>query len=447
MKMKAEREQGIVILLVAIVLLFVVGAMAALSIDVVTFYTARSEAQLAADSAALAGARVLANSGMTSDPNAGSDGLMTSSEALATTIANELAMRNEVGGRTLFPANGEVTVSFNDTDPSFVTNPRITVQTQRTDLPTFFARIWGRATVTVRASATAEAYNPSGFNGLSLGVPVYPVATTCVKPWVLPNMSPNDPSGATPIVNRTTGAIVDTNLLDRDLTTTTPALLQPLCLGGNCLISTLGPPQPWRFYPGAQSSFPAPTGVPSCSGGNNDYQNSIVGCVQTPIACNSLVSNPIDLESTHGNLGNETYNAVNCLTNTSKDPNAGDRIDPASGPHLNLPFQFLTGADNRLVEAGAISPNIDVMVSNSIVTVPIYDNGNLTNSPGTSVPIVGFVQLFLNADGDAAPKTVGGTTGILTRIINIAGCGTGATGNPGVLGNGASPVAVRLISP
>src|SRR5215470_18674967 len=73
-----KSEQGIVILIVAVVLLFVVGAMAALSIDVVTVYTARSEAQLAADGAALAGARVLANSGMTSDPNAATDGLRDS---------------------------------------------------------------------------------------------------------------------------------------------------------------------------------------------------------------------------------------------------------------------------------------------------------------------------------------------------------------------------------
>jgi hypothetical protein len=33
-----------------------------------------------------------------------------------------------------------------------------------------------------------------------------------------------------------------------------------------------------------------------------------------------------------------------------------------------------------------------------------------------------------------------------TRVINIAGCGTGASGQP-ILGNGASPVAVRLITP
>ena len=62
-----ENQQGVIITLVAVFMLFVIGAMAALSIDVVTLYTARSEAQLAADAAALAGARVLANSGMTSD--------------------------------------------------------------------------------------------------------------------------------------------------------------------------------------------------------------------------------------------------------------------------------------------------------------------------------------------------------------------------------------------
>ena len=64
-------EQGIIIVLVAVFMLGAVGAMAALSIDVVTLYTARSEAQLAADAAALAGARVLANSGMTSDTTGG----------------------------------------------------------------------------------------------------------------------------------------------------------------------------------------------------------------------------------------------------------------------------------------------------------------------------------------------------------------------------------------
>ncbi len=65
-------EHGTIITLVAVFMLFVVGAMAALSIDTVTIYTARSEAQLAADAAALAAARVIANSGATSDSSGAS---------------------------------------------------------------------------------------------------------------------------------------------------------------------------------------------------------------------------------------------------------------------------------------------------------------------------------------------------------------------------------------
>ena len=177
-------------MLVAVFLLFVVGAMAALSIDVVTLYTARSEAQLAADAGALAGARVFANSGVTSDASRRST---RNARTLATTIATQVASQNLVGGRTLNPATGagEIAVSFNETDTGFDTNPHVTVKTQRADLPTFFARIWGRTVNTVGASATAEAYNPSGAN--ALGETAVPVAPLCVKPWLLPNI---DPTGA-----------------------------------------------------------------------------------------------------------------------------------------------------------------------------------------------------------------------------------------------------------
>ena len=162
---KSERrgEEGVVVLLVAVFLLFVVGAMAALAIDLVTIYTARSEAQQAADGAALAGARVLANSGMTSaDP---SDTLLVSNaESLASTIATQVAVLNKVGG-----GPGTVTISFNDAVPS---NPRIIVQVTRNDLPTYFSRIWGNTAAAVKATATAEAYNPSGLNSAPQTPPV-----------------------------------------------------------------------------------------------------------------------------------------------------------------------------------------------------------------------------------------------------------------------------------
>src|ERR1700676_4066765 len=205
-----KKKQGVVITLVAVFMLFVIGAMAALSIDVVTLYTARSEAQLAADGAALAGARVLANSGMTS---ASDSTVGVAAVPLATAVALQVAASNPVGGRNLSPAGacpgGEICVSINELASNFVANPHITVQVQRSDLPTFFARIWGTRTVTVKASATAEAYNPSNVPGTSVN-PKLPVAPMCVKPWLLPNITP--PSGGA-IFDTTSGAITTTTLL------------------------------------------------------------------------------------------------------------------------------------------------------------------------------------------------------------------------------------------
>ena len=422
-------EQGIVILLVAGFLLFVVGAMAALAIDVVTFYTARSEAQLAADGAALAGARVLANSGMTSDPNAVSDGLASNAEILATTIAKQVATHNDVGGRTLNAAAGEVTVSFNDTDPAFLTNPRVRVQTKRTDIPTFFARIWGNSQVTVVASATAEAYNPSGVNALDLDVPVVPVAPSCAKPWVLPNLNPNT---ATQIFDPTSGAVIGTAPLGLS-----SLPMQARC-EGNCLTnwSTLTPIK-WQYYSGAVTSFPTPTrALPSCAGALNVYQQSIAGCVQTPIVCGSTVN--LD-NSNYLNRNLQTADAVDCLTHSIAG--GGDSVDTASLP--SPPFQFLAGADNPLVQAGAIAAGTDVLVSDSLVTVPVFDSSG-SWPPAGPVTVIGFVQLFLNPDGDAVTGTA--PYGVNATVVNVAGCGTGAAGQP-ILGNGASPVAVRLITP
>jgi hypothetical protein len=426
---RRNHEQGIVILLAAVFLLFVVGAMAALAIDVVTFYTARSEAQLAADAAALAGARVLANSGMTSDPNAISDGLAANAEILAATIATQVATHNQVGGRPLNA--GEVTVSFNDTNPTFGTNPQVTVLARRTDIPTFFAR-WRVAQVTVQATATAEAYNPSG---LPVGYTMTPVAPMCVKPWVLPNISPAD--NVSPIFNATTGAIQDPALIGWTDNSVAP-IFYSRCTGSG------GPPyscipwtnsqvgaEAWRYYPGQQSSFPEPTqALQSCGAAFQPYQLSIAGCVTRPIACNSMV----DLDTTNYVLRNtQAAAAVNCLTHSENDQ--GDTV--ATSPPGQA-FQFLAGNDNPI--AGAISKN--VLVSDSLVSVPVYNSTNGV-APPTPVQIIGFVQLFLNPDGRAAGS--GNPPRIRTTIVNLVGCGTNATGQP-VLGNGASPVPVRLVS-
>src|SRR5258708_21207904 len=92
-------------------MLGVVGAMAALSIDVVTLYTARGEAQQAADGAALAGARVLANSGMTSNPS--NLTLAGNAETLARSVAADVATQNKVGGQFLAAAQDRKSTRLN----------------------------------------------------------------------------------------------------------------------------------------------------------------------------------------------------------------------------------------------------------------------------------------------------------------------------------------------
>ena len=429
-------------MLVAVFMLFVVGAMAALAIDVVTLYTARSEAQLAADGAALAAARVLANSGATSDPNASSDGLMANAWNLATAVALQVAEQNQVGGMNLTSSQVAIPSAPGGNLP---TNPTFTISVQVTNLPTFFARIWGRKQIAVSASATAEVYNPSG--AYKLEVATTRVAPMCVKPWLLPNISPTPGNSSTlKIFDPATGAVLDLALLGWETTTIPPQPPPPppirlrTACSTNCDPSTVPAPKPWRYYPGttdATGSFPAPSAssvvCPSCT---TPYELSIAGCVQTPISCNSTVH--VDDETQDGNRDADTAGAVNGMTYSTA--NGGDSVDTAAVP--SPPFQFVAGAENPVPGAAG---NV-VMVSDSMVTVPVI-NVDSTTTPWPpagypSVQIIGFVQLFLNPTGAVSPAN----GHIRTQVINLAGCGLNATGTP-ILGNGASPVTVRLISP
>ena len=430
-------------MLVAVVLLFVVGAMAALSIDVVTLYTARSEAQLAADAAALAAARTIANSGATSDTTGAVLTNVQTIPGLAQTVAVQVATQNFVGGRNL--AAAEVTVSFAGTalhPCSTVANPCVTVSVQRADLPTFFSRIWGRTTMTVGASATAEAYNPLALtSGITAGKPL-PVAPTCVKPWLLPNMDPSN--GGNPIFNATTGAMNPASTLLGWVTPPGPPPPPIIRLRADCTTCAAGSvPQTLRYYPLANDAvnYPAPSATSVvCTGctGFSNYQLSIAGCVQKPVSCNQTVN--IDT-ATNANRDLDTADAVNGLTHSTA--NGGDKVDSANVP--SPPFQFLSGDDNPVVLSGSVPADTDIMVSDSLVTVPVINADAANWPPATGFPavqIIGFAQLFLNPTGARVPAS----NHIHTQVINLIGCGTTGTAGQPILGNGASPVAVRLIS-
>jgi hypothetical protein len=144
--------------------------------------------------------------------------------------------------------------------------------------------------------------------------------------------------------------------------------------------------------------------------------------------------------SDYANRGLDTANAVNCLTHSNT--NEGDTVNPTAiaGGQISPPFEFIAGNSNPIP---GLATN-DEMVSDSLVTVPVFNN--IATAPTGPVQIIGFVQLFLNPEGFRAPLAGLNVGTVKTTVINMAGCATGWTGTP-IVGNGASPVTVRLISP
>jgi hypothetical protein len=225
-----HNERGVTMALVALSMMAII-AIAALSVDVVTLLLAREEAQRAADAGALAAARFISFSGLTSDPNNGGDGLLwvcvcgqnppsgcgtingqPLPASLATTAAWAAAGQSTISGvggnaplttfsvnvNYLEVANGatlssqDCTTFFQPNSPysSFAVNPMVTVQVTRTGLPTFFSRIWGNTGNTASASATAEVFNPSYSASVGTSGAITPVQPRCVKPWFVPNQDP-----------------------------------------------------------------------------------------------------------------------------------------------------------------------------------------------------------------------------------------------------------------
>jgi Putative Flp pilus-assembly TadE/G-like len=231
--------------------------MAALAIDVVTLYVARSEMQRAADAAALGAAKAFVDSGVTSDPT--NTTRQTLATTMATVIINSIIQQNKVGGV-------QPTLVGTPT-PDFSRNgsPQLTVTLQRTNLPMFFARIWGSRPMTVTASATAEAYNAPSSQTSTGGY--VPIAPKCVKLLLIANLDPS-PGGAGPIVSSTTGDILAPNLIG-----------QQFPLGDSCPPG--GPPSQICFNPNPTKRQYVPASVsnantvcPSCQGAS-DFEQSI----------------------------------------------------------------------------------------------------------------------------------------------------------------------------
>jgi hypothetical protein len=404
-----SKERGQTLVLVALTLVSLL-AMAALAIDVVTLYVAKSEAQRAADAAALAGAKAFVDSGVTTDPTNSS--LQTLAQSMATAIINAMIGENKVAGTAPQLASAP---SFNFSQDG---NPRITVTLQRTDLPIFFARIWGGSLANVSATATAEAYNAS--NSQTITGNLVPIAPKCVKPFLVPNRDPNR-AGAKYITVGT--GVVAPGLVGEDPLGT--ILWHAGCPPGasTCVINI--PPLPAfangnYYFPAAVTANSANL-CPSCKG-TSDFEQSVECCDFNVYSCGGKVWNAnIDLTIRGNTLRQDTHQGLQCLINMP----AQDTLDASGFPASPMKIT---------ANSGPQSPNL-VSTSNSIVTLPIFDDTTVNTATG-EVTVIGYLQAFVwSADGFGR---------IQMTIFNVVGCGDTPSGTP-ISGGGVTPIPVRLI--
>jgi len=460
----SERERGVTLALVALAI-FSIIAMAGLSIDIGTLYQASAEAQRAADAAALAGARVLSLSGITGDPTNLSAQWSNACTA-ATQTAQTVGSQDQVGGAP--PSS--VTVTFTSSDGStcatgsgaFGVNPMVTVKVSQSSLPTYFSRIWGRSGSSVSASATAEVFNPSNSGAFSSSKSVVPVQARCVKPLVVPNLDPLNPSptkgayctpATTPckaFINLPDGSIVNggiqvsgggTGVIGENF-----SLTADCAVSGTCIPLPNASPQPnvgatappnLQYLPGQVVG--TPVAVPGC-GSTNPYQQAVAGCDQsTPYQCgvqSSTELNPNEVDLTENPIGStgDTATAVQCLINESAEGSTGNGQDQLL--QTSVPYQIEAGSANPLGVSGSV-----ITSSNSIVSVPIYDQTQVLVPNGSNqapVTIVGFLQVFV--------RYVDPSGNLNVTVLNVAGCGN-AVSNTAQAIYGTSPVPIRLITP
>ncbi len=146
-------ERGSVMVIVALTAFALIGLLA-LGIDLGALFNARSEAQRAADAAALAGASAFLDQPRSQAPQVAED------------RAIQYGTSNEIRKQPIAPADMSVWVNLDSST--------VRAQVRRDGVPTWFARLLGIDSVDIGAEATAWA----GEAG----------AAQCVKPFALPDL-------------------------------------------------------------------------------------------------------------------------------------------------------------------------------------------------------------------------------------------------------------------
>ena len=414
------RQRGSALFFVAAGLVTFIGLMG-IAIDLVALYLGKSEAQRSADAAALAGATVFVTTGCTSLSTG-----CAAAETLATNQAVNVGQANKVGGAAPTIPAGNVTY-----DLSHAGDPLITVVVNAT-LPTFFMKIFGVTSANISATATAEAFNPSGSPGSGP-----PLCVTCLKPFLVPNCDPNHLTPANP--NCTGGASGNAGgaFIKTDGSIANPGPYPTGVIGEPWTLHLNQAPSHWYeiAFDCSQSGSNWATDVQKCS-------TNVFNCGSTLCVLDGAKVGP----NGKGVCSLIDYTSSNKQTCTSAD---SITVNASNTP----PFTITAGAGNPFFPSGS-----QITQSASILAVPVF-NGADIKSGGTSVTVVGYLQLFIKGITHAGGGGGGGGPDdtIDAIIMNVSSCGVGGgtcgTGGSGqgsggtVAGGGQGFVPVRLVHP
>jgi Putative Flp pilus-assembly TadE/G-like len=416
-------ERGVTLVMIAGALVVILAA-AGLAIDLSALYVERSEAQRAADAGALAGAQIFATSGCTLNATCLSPGV----QSMATTRATAVAQQNLILGQTpTVPTPAFTTGGGSSTDPL------ITV-TAQAPAKTFFLPLSAGATIS--ATATAEAYNPSG----STSGPV--ICSSCLKPFFVPNCDPNHASPVNTKCPAGTG-----------LNGGTPAAFfsSNTIANGNAIVG-----QTWQLHlqtsgnvqvvPSQWLEVDFSLTPPSCNGSGGSqsatvWQRDVTQCATNQITCGTQLCTLNGFK-----VGPNDKAVCQMITygGTGCNAQGGSAVDSVSCS--NGVCTMTAGSGNPFAAVGQT-----ITQSSALVGAPVYDG--TMQSGGGVVVVVGYMQLFIldiqhkgNFDNIDAVIVSAATCGNMSGpgcSTTGGGSGTGGTAS----GGGATLIPVRLVHP
>jgi hypothetical protein len=187
----------------------------------------------------------------------------------------------------------------------------------------------------------------------------------------------------------------------------------------------------------------------SCASGT-DYEQSIACCdgsVYDVLQCGDSAAISAQYDAGLSAVPAKTASAMQCAIHASGPGpgNGQDSLDPTNFLSSGGPMQIQAGTYSQT--ALGVAANAPITTSDSIMTLPIYDDcvgGGCVPTPPAlpAVTIVGFLQVFVNSTNPIA----GGDLDV--TILNVVGCGSNPpSAVPAISGGGTSAVPVRLITP